>query len=156
VHPKPPLAPRIRAWIISRLPPAAFGLLCTGLGLAARTIIKGPDLFIWWKYIGVLLWCWVVHACVRCVNPRLSVAAAAWWAVSISWATELLQLTGASRWLSAQHWFLRQVFGEVFGISDLIAATLSILLIIPIDIAIRRFERWYISKPPSDRFPSSH
>ena len=136
MHPTTPS--RAAAWIITRLPPAAFGLLCTALGLTARAILKGPGLFLYWKYIGVLLWCWVVHACVRCVNPRLSVAAAAWWAVSISWAVELLQITPASRWLSSQHWFLRQVFGEVFNPYDLLAATISILLVIPVDIAVRR------------------
>ena len=139
VHPQPPAPARIFAWIVLRLPPALFGLFCTCLGLAARALFKGPDYFYLWKYIGVLLWCWVVHACVRCVNPRLSVAAAAWWAVGISWGVELLQITDLPRRLSSKHWFLRQVFGEVFNPFDLVAATASILLVIPVDRAIRRW-----------------
>lgn len=138
---QPPLSVRIFAWLIPRILPALFGLLATVAGLAARAVFRGPGYFYWWKYIGVLLWCWVVHACVRCVNPRLSVAAAAWWAVGISWGVELLQITDLPRWLSSKHWFLRQVFGEVFNPLDLVAATVSILLVIPVDRALRR---WWV------------
>ncbi|MFT3685573.1 MAG: DUF2809 domain-containing protein [Phycisphaerales bacterium] len=135
--PTPPPSP-LRRWFTPRIIPAIFGAACIAAGLTARTIFSNSTQFFWWKYVGVLLWCWVVHACVRFVNPRLSVPAAAAWAIGISYAVECLQLTDASRWLSSKHWFLRQVFGEVFSPYDLIAATLSILLVIPLDIRIRR------------------
>lgn len=57
----------------------------------------------------------------------------------ISWAVELLQISDVPRWLSSQHWFLRQVFGEVFSPWDLLGAVVASLLVVPVDVAVRRW-----------------
>ncbi|HYD01183.1 MAG TPA: DUF2809 domain-containing protein [Phycisphaerales bacterium] len=109
----------------------------------------------WWKSLGVMLWCWVVHACVRFVNPRLTVAAAAAWTLGLSWAVELAQLTDLPRWLSSKHWFLRQVFGEVFSPWDLLGAAVAALLVMPVDAALRGMP-WPVGRPHAARStPSS-
>jgi hypothetical protein len=116
--------------------------ICSVLGgMVSRGVFSPQTAFFWWKYLGVVLWCWVVHACVRFVAPRLGIVHAAGWTIAISLAVELLQLTGLSAWLSSHHLILRLIFGEVFSMWDLLAAVISGLLVIPVDMALRQGEQ---------------
>lgn len=88
----------------------------------------------------MVLWCWVVHACVRFTSPRLGIVAAAVWMVSVSWAVEFTRITGIPSWLSAKHIVLRLIFGEVFSVWDLVAVVVAGVLVMPVDWAVRRVE----------------
>ena len=121
-----------------RVVPALSGVVWIGLGLSVRAAFTAPEVRFWSKYGGVLLWCWVVHACVRVVNPRLGILAAAGWTLAIGVGIEVAQLSGVPRWLSGLHWTLRLVFGEVFSVWDVAACVVAAGLVIPIDWMIRR------------------
>lgn len=127
------------SWIGPRISPSVIAVVAIGLGLLARASFA-PGSFAW-KYVGVVLWCWVVHACVRFVNPRLGVLAAAAWMIGISWAVEFAQITGVPAWLSSKHIILRLVFGEVFSPWDLVAVVVAAVLVLPVDWMVRQIEQ---------------
>jgi hypothetical protein len=120
--------PALFAFIRPRLAPALLGLACVVAGVLLRTLMpRTGGAWWWWKWPGVVLWCWVVLACVLCIRPRLCALHAGLWALAFSWTIELAQLTGVPRWLSAQHIVLRLIFGEVFSVFDLLASALAIV-----------------------------
>jgi len=122
---------------------------CVALGLGVRCLVGGPlgggeaGTVAWGfgKYAGVILWCWVVHAGVRVVWPRLGVWGAAGAMVLIAWGVELAQMTDVPRWLSQKHVLLRLVFGEVFSVWDLVAVLVAGVLVVPVDLGLRGLER---------------
>jgi hypothetical protein len=100
-----------------------LGLACVAGGLAVRKL--APTGTIVWQHGALVLWCWVVFACVRFVSPRLSVPRAAAWMLAISVGVELAQLTRWPREISARHPLLRLVFGEVFSAWDLLICVVA-------------------------------
>lgn len=111
-----------------------LGVLCVAIGLAARTWLDG-----WWaKYLGVVLWCWVVYTLVLVVSPRSGPARAGALALAISWAVECLQLTPIPGHLSRQSVWLRWVFGETFSPWDLLGAFVAIALAALLHATARR------------------
>ncbi|MGH7132577.1 MAG: DUF2809 domain-containing protein [Phycisphaerales bacterium] len=104
---------------------ALFCALCVALGLAARTWLDGWPA----KYLGVMLWCWVVYGVVLFVAPRLRPLAAGTGALGFSWAVEFAQLTPVPGYLSRQSIWLRWVFGETFSVWDLLGAAVAVVAI---------------------------
>jgi hypothetical protein len=111
-----------------------MGVLALTSGLAARTWIE-PGL--WYKYLGVVLWCWIVYALVVFLRPRWSVLRAGVVAGAICLAMECFQITPIPGWLSHQHVVLRWIFGETFSVYDLLAETVAIVLVALIDAGVR-------------------
>lgn len=109
----------------ARIAAALFCAVCVAIGLAARTWLDGWPA----KYLGVVLWCWVVYGVVLFIAPRLRPHTAGAWALAFSWFVEFFQLTPVPGYLSHQSVWLRWVFGETFSLWDLLGAAMAILII---------------------------
>ncbi len=128
-------------WAMVRVVPGLLGVMWVGLGLWLRSG-TGSGVMPWAiKYGGVVLWCWVVHACIRLVSPGMGVLRAAAWTAVLGVGAEAAQASGVSAWLSNQHGLLRLVFGAVFSWWDVAASMAAALAVIPIDAGMRRVER---------------
>ena len=109
----------------ARLTATLFCAISVALGLAARTWLDGWSA----KYLGVVLWCWVVYGVVLFIAPRLRPITAGTWALVFSWTVEFAQLTPVPGYLSRQSVWLRWVFGETFSVWDLLGASMAIAAI---------------------------
>jgi hypothetical protein len=98
-----------------RVAAAAAAGLTVVAGLAVRS---GPG--GWFaKGAGDALYTVLVYALVVLVAPALRPRRAAGWALAVSWAVELLQLTGVPAALSARSTLARLVLGTTFNLPDL-------------------------------------
>ena len=105
----------------SRLPGAAAAILTVAVGLAVHTYGDG-----WMAgYIGDALYTVMVYSLVVTVRPAIGPAAAACWALGISWAVEFLQLTDVPAQLSAAVPLVRLVVGTTYNALDLVAYVLG-------------------------------
>ncbi|MFJ8186264.1 DUF2809 domain-containing protein [Streptomyces sp. NPDC096105] len=99
----------------TRLLAAAAALLTVGAGLGLRAVATGDVA----KYGGDALYTLLVLALVVLLAPRSTPVRAAGVALAVSWAVELLQLTGLPAALSARSTAARLVLGSTFNAPDL-------------------------------------
>lgn len=85
-------------------------------GLGVRTVADG-DLA---KYAGDALYTVLICALVALCAPRARPVVAAGTGLAVSWAVELLQLTGAPAELSRRSAVARLVLGSTFNAPDLL------------------------------------
>ncbi|MET8897508.1 DUF2809 domain-containing protein [Streptomyces albogriseolus] len=99
----------------TRLAAAAAALVTVGAGLGLRAVATGDVA----KYGGDALYTLLVLTLVVLLAPRSAPARAAGIALAVSWAVELLQLTGLPAELSARSSAARLVLGSTFNAPDL-------------------------------------
>ncbi|MEU1079576.1 DUF2809 domain-containing protein [Streptomyces sp. NPDC005908] len=99
----------------TRLVAAAAALVTVGAGLGLRAVATGDVA----KYGGDALYTLLVLTLVVLLAPRTPPARAAGVALALSWAVELLQLTGLPAELSARSTAARLVLGSTFNAPDL-------------------------------------
>ncbi|MGA5515589.1 DUF2809 domain-containing protein [Streptomyces pseudogriseolus] len=98
-----------------RLLAAAAAVVTVGAGLGLRAVATGDVA----KYGGDALYTLLILTLVVLVVPRMAPARAAGTALAVSWAVELLQLTGLPADLSARSTAARLVLGSTFNAPDL-------------------------------------
>ncbi|MFE8952685.1 DUF2809 domain-containing protein [Streptomyces althioticus] len=99
----------------TRLLAAVAALLTVGAGLGLRAVATGDVA----KYGGDALYTLLILALVVLVAPRSTPARASGIALAVSWAVELLQLTGLPAELSVRSTAARLVLGSTFNAPDL-------------------------------------
>ncbi|MDT6985446.1 DUF2809 domain-containing protein [Streptomyces lusitanus] len=99
----------------TRLLAALAALATVGAGLGLRAVATGDVA----KYGGDALYTLLILTLVVLVAPRTTPARAAGVALAVSWAVELLQLTGLPADLSARSTAARLVLGSTFNAPDL-------------------------------------
>ncbi|NEA80049.1 DUF2809 domain-containing protein [Actinospica acidiphila] len=99
----------------TRLLAAVAALATVGAGLGLRAVATGDVA----KYGGDALYTLLILALVVVLAPRSTPARAAGIALAVSWAVELLQLTGLPAGLSARSTAARLVLGSTFNAPDL-------------------------------------
>ncbi|MEU9618491.1 MULTISPECIES: DUF2809 domain-containing protein [unclassified Streptomyces] len=100
---------------VPRVAAAGAALLTVAAGLGVRAVAGGDAA----KYAGDALYTVLVCAVVVLIAPRTRPAAAAGTALAVSWAVELLQLTGLPAELSRHSTAARLVLGSTFNAPDL-------------------------------------
>ncbi|MFF2957698.1 DUF2809 domain-containing protein [Streptomyces sp. NPDC057963] len=100
---------------VPRVAAAGAALLTVAAGLGVRAVAGGDAA----KYAGDALYTVLVCAVVVLIAPRTRPAAAAGAALAVSWAVELLQLTGLPADLSRHSTAARLVLGSTFNAPDL-------------------------------------
>lgn len=105
-----PSAPRARAVA------AGVAVLTVVAGLGVRTVTDGAVA----KYAGDALYTVLICALVALCAPRARPLAVAGAGLGISWAVELLQLTGVPAELSRHSAVARLVLGSTFNAPDLL------------------------------------
>ncbi|MGA5252660.1 DUF2809 domain-containing protein [Streptomyces pseudogriseolus] len=90
-------------------------VVTVGAGLGLRTVAAGDVA----KYGGDALYTLLILTLVVLAAPRMAPARAAGTALAVSWAVELLQLTGLPAELSARSTAARLVLGSTFNAPDL-------------------------------------
>ncbi len=100
---------------LPRLLAAAAAVVTVGAGLGLRAVATGDVA----KYGGDALYTLLILTLVVLVAPRMAPARAAGTALAVSWAVELLQLTGLPADLSARSTAARLVLGSTFNAPDL-------------------------------------
>ncbi|MFF8913626.1 DUF2809 domain-containing protein [Streptomyces sp. NPDC015032] len=101
---------------VPRVAAAGAALLTVAAGLGVRAVAGGDVA----KYAGDALYTVLICALVVLVAPRTRPAAAAGTALAVSWAVELLQLTGLPADLSRHSTVARLVLGSTFNAPDLL------------------------------------
>ncbi|GAA3253658.1 DUF2809 domain-containing protein [Streptomyces labedae] len=99
----------------TRLLAAVAALVTVGAGLGLRAVATGDVA----KYGGDALYTLLILTLVVLLAPRSTPARAAGIALAVSWAVELLQLTGLPAGLSARSTAARLVLGSTFNAPDL-------------------------------------
>ncbi|MFZ4162941.1 DUF2809 domain-containing protein [Streptomyces sp. HNS054] len=99
----------------TRLLAAVAALVTVGAGLGLRAVATGDVA----KYGGDALYTLLLLTLVVLLAPRSTPARAAGIALAVSWAVELLQLTGLPAGLSARSTAARLVLGSTFNAPDL-------------------------------------
>ncbi|WP_411761399.1 ribosomal maturation YjgA family protein [Streptomyces tunisiensis] len=99
----------------TRLLAAVAALVTVGAGLGLRAVATGDVA----KYGGDALYTLLILTLVVVLAPRSTPARAAGIALAVSWAVELLQLTGLPAELSARSTAARLVLGSTFNAPDL-------------------------------------
>ncbi len=99
----------------TRLLAAVAALVTVGAGLGLRAVATGDVA----KYGGDALYTLLILTLVVVLAPRSTPARAAGIALAVSWAVELLQLTGLPAGLSARSTVARLVLGSTFNAPDL-------------------------------------
>ncbi|CAL9334466.1 DUF2809 domain-containing protein [Streptomyces sp. enrichment culture] len=99
----------------TRLLAAVAALGTVGAGLGLRAVATGDVA----KYGGDALYTLLILALVVLLSPRSTPGRAAGIALAVSWAVELLQLTGLPAELSARSTAARLVLGSTFNAPDL-------------------------------------
>ncbi len=99
----------------TRLLAAVAALVTVGAGLGLRAVATGNVA----KYGGDALYTLLILTLVVVLAPRSTPARAAGIALAVSWAVELLQLTGLPAELSARSTAARLVLGSTFNAPDL-------------------------------------
>ncbi|MEU1262270.1 ribosomal maturation YjgA family protein [Streptomyces cellulosae] len=100
----------------TRLLAAVAALVTVGAGLGLRALATGDVA----KYGGDALYTLLILTLVVLLAPRSTPARAAGAALAVSWAVELLQLTGLPAELSARSTAARLVLGSTFNAPDLL------------------------------------
>ncbi|KEG38152.1 DUF2809 domain-containing protein [Streptomyces althioticus] len=100
----------------TRLLAAVAALVTVGAGLGLRAVATGDVA----KYGGDALYTLMIVTLVVLLAPRSTPARAAGIALAVSWAVELLQLTGLPAELSARSTAARLVLGSTFNAPDLL------------------------------------
>lgn len=100
----------------TRLQAAVAALVTVGAGLGLRALATGDVA----KYGGDALYTLLILTLVLLLAPRSTPARAAGVALAVSWAVELLQLTGLPAELSARSTAARLVLGSTFNAPDLL------------------------------------
>ncbi|MGN5636972.1 DUF2809 domain-containing protein [Streptomyces sp. AC154] len=95
---------------------AGAAVVTVAAGLGVRTVADG-DLA---KYAGDALYTVLICALVALCAPRARPAVVAGTGLAVSWAVELLQLTGAPAELSRHSAVARLVLGSTFNAPDLL------------------------------------
>ncbi|MGA5125592.1 DUF2809 domain-containing protein [Streptomyces pseudogriseolus] len=98
-----------------RLLAAVAAVVTVGTGLGLRAVASGDVA----KYGGDALYTLLILTLVVLAAPRTAPARAAGIALAVSWAVELLQLTGLPAELSARSTAARLVLGSTFNAPDL-------------------------------------
>ncbi|MBM4826815.1 DUF2809 domain-containing protein [Actinospica acidiphila] len=91
-------------------------MVTVGAGLGLRAVATGDVA----KYGGDALYTLMIVTLVVLLAPRSTPARAAGIALAVSWAVELLQLTGLPAELSARSTAARLVLGSTFNAPDLL------------------------------------
>ncbi|MFC8032923.1 DUF2809 domain-containing protein [Streptomyces griseoincarnatus] len=99
----------------TRLLAAVAALVTVGAGLGLRAVATGDVA----KYGGDALYTLLILTLVVLLAPRSTPARAAGIALAVSWAVELLQLTGLPAGPSARSTAARLVLGSTFNAPDL-------------------------------------
>ncbi|MBJ6613580.1 DUF2809 domain-containing protein [Streptomyces sp. I4(2020)] len=99
----------------TRLLAAVAAPVTVGAGLVLRAVATGDVA----KYGGDALYTLLILTLVVLLAPRSTPARAAGIALAVSWAVELLQLTGLPAGLSARSTAARLVLGSTFNAPDL-------------------------------------
>ncbi|MBT3165187.1 DUF2809 domain-containing protein [Streptomyces sp. Vc74B-19] len=129
----------------TRLVAAAAALVTVGAGLGLRAVATGDVA----KYGGDALYTLLVLALVVLLAPRTPPARAAGIALAVSWAVELLQLTGLPADLSARSTAARLVLGSTFNAPDLFWYAIGAMAgwLAARALAGRRRTRWVARSP---------
>lgn len=90
-------------------------MVTVGAGLGLRAVAAGDVA----KYGGDALYTLLILTLVVLAAPRMAPAQAAGTALAVSWAVELIQLTGLPAELSARSTAARLVLGSTFNAPDL-------------------------------------
>jgi hypothetical protein len=93
------------------------------------------------KGAGDALYTVLVYALVVFAAPALRPRAAAGWALAISWAVELFQLTGVPAALSTRSTPARLVLGTTFNLPDLALYGVGAALALTVHAAVRAVSR---------------
>ncbi|NED79768.1 DUF2809 domain-containing protein [Streptomyces sp. SID11233] len=106
----------MRGSVPARAVAAGAAVATVAAGLGVRTVADG-DLA---KYAGDALYTVLICALVALCAPRARPLVVAGTGLAVSWAVELLQLTGAPAELSRQSAVARLVLGSTFNAPDLL------------------------------------
>ncbi|MFD8113246.1 ribosomal maturation YjgA family protein [Streptomyces microflavus] len=109
-------SPRVVAGVAPRAPAAAAAVVTVAAGLAVRAGADGAFA----KYAGSALYTVLLCALVAFCAPRARPLAVAGTALALSWAVELLQLTGVPAEWSAHSTAARLALGSTFNAPDLL------------------------------------
>lgn len=110
-----PSARRARA-PAARAPAAGAAVVTVAAGLGVRTVADGDVA----KYAGDALYTVLICALVALCAPRARPVVVAGTGLAVSWAVELLQLTGVPAELSRRSAVARLVLGSTFNAPDLL------------------------------------
>ncbi|WP_345982905.1 DUF2809 domain-containing protein [Streptomyces sp. DSS69] len=111
-----PASPEPRSALRARALAAGAAVVTVAAGLGVRAGADGGALA---KYAGSALYTVLLCALVAFCAPRARPVAVAGTALALSWAVELLQLTGVPAELSARGTAARLVLGSTFNAPDL-------------------------------------
>ncbi|MFC9176530.1 MULTISPECIES: DUF2809 domain-containing protein [Streptomyces] len=111
-----PASPEPRSALRARALAAGAAVVTVAAGLGVRAGADGGALA---KYAGSALYTVLLCALVAFCAPRARPVAVAGTALALSWAVELLQLTGVPAELSARSTAARLVLGSTFNAPDL-------------------------------------
>ncbi|MFG2672945.1 DUF2809 domain-containing protein [Streptomyces sp. NPDC048445] len=106
----------MRGRVPARAVAAGAAVVTVAAGLGVRTVADG-DLA---KYAGDALYTVLICALVALCAPRARPVVVAGTGLAVSWAVELLQLTGAPAELSRRSAVARLVLGSTFNAPDLL------------------------------------
>ncbi|MFF3731699.1 DUF2809 domain-containing protein [Streptomyces sp. NPDC002476] len=101
--------------MVSRMTAAGAAVLTVAAGLGVRAVAEGDVA----KYAGDALYTVLICALVLVAAPRSRPLAVAGTGLALSWAVELLQLTGLPADLSRHSIVARLVLGSTFNAPDL-------------------------------------
>ncbi|MEQ8145152.1 DUF2809 domain-containing protein [Streptomyces sp. OP7] len=124
---------------------AAAALVTVGAGLGLRAVATGDVA----KYGGDALYTLLILTLVVLLAPRMPPARAAAVALAVSWAVELLQLTGLPADLSARSTAARLVLGSTFNAPDLLWYAIGAIAgwLVLREVARRRRTGWRARSP---------
>ncbi|MEW2067908.1 DUF2809 domain-containing protein [Streptomyces sp. NPDC007346] len=135
---------RVRAVAVG----AAVVTVAAGLGVRAG----GDGAFA--KYAGSALYTVLLCALVACCAPRARPVVVAGAALALSWAVELLQLTGVPAGLSARSAVARLVLGSTFNAPDLFWYAVGAAVAWAVHAGARRLSATATSPSPPPPPPS--
>lgn len=118
----------------TRLLPTLLLALTIAAGLGVRALLGG----FWAKYLGVALWSTAAYWTVLWIRPTLGWRRAAVITAVVSWAVEFFQLTPYPAALAARSRLFHLLLGSDFGVGDLPAYLIGVLLAAAIHATLER------------------
>ncbi|MEV8453760.1 DUF2809 domain-containing protein [Streptomyces sp. NPDC052095] len=137
------------SWGRARAVAAGAAVLTVLAGLGVRALLDG-DLA---KYAGDALYTVLICALVAVVAPGARPAVVAGTGLAVSWAVELLQLTGVPAGLSRHSTVARLVLGSTFNAPDLLWYAVGAGCAWAVAARWHRARRW---PDPCEGCPSGH
>ncbi|MEW1627706.1 DUF2809 domain-containing protein [Streptomyces sp. NPDC089173] len=139
------MSPARSSAIRARVAAAGAAAVTVAAGLAVRAGADGAFA----KYAGSALYTVLLCALVALCAPRARPVAVAGTALVLSWAVELLQLTGVPAGLSARSTAARLVLGSTFNAPDLFWYAVGAAVAWAVRAGARRARRRATSPSPS-------